>query len=964
MCFEGGEDDFDNYNIEELLGFLELHNPATGGAEKAVEDPSRHVEGPPAASEESDPQPGPVEANAEHSERAFSESAEALPDGSEAQKNQPRSSRQAAHPQGEPSSPFEELLQDTLQVLDSENKTNTSQGSSEQEKTDAYKLLKKEMTLDLKTKFGSTADVLVSDDEATRLVTALEEDFDEELNAEYYVVGKEEEDGGEDSFAELPLLTFTGGGGAETPPRPAAETHSTDQEQNASDEEQAGATPPPGPENDAAHVLTPWEAAVLSAVPEGAARAGPDAAGSDSEGAGAGADLFVPDSRWGAPRLSAGRVDAGKAGEGLWMADVPKTNDDKDPDMDTELHVQGKEGAAEESTRGLGQEKTGLEDERPDGRTLRASAHSSRLASEKGEGTSQPASAREDSGLKGAAVRISKGTLPAEGPGEQIWGGGSGAGLEHKPARTPPKEEEAAREAASAVPVLGGRQTASAEAHVAGDGPKSHTLSAGPRGEDLEREQLRGAQAPRGFSAPDHTASSRELPGDGPVPGRNLSWPQERDVAADSEQGTERTGPSGGAVTGDAFRGASVRPQPGTREVETAGQTDGAHVPAVPAGTPEAEDDDHTPKELLEDENAVSAQQSKEKGPEMPDRQLDVNPQVPQRGILGAFSTHAGSEGNEAAASMLEMERKGRTVGRGVDPRGREPRGLVAETEGSLVAEHAQRPPEGTFLPDEKNQAPELGGAFQRKDPDHLEGDSPEESLQASWLADMRGPQELSPEGQEARFTATDSRGAASEGPEDGLPHRTPRPTAQPGHRGPGEDMPIISSFFQEQQSLQRFQKYFDVPELEAMLQEMSARLKSARRDSLPYNVDKVLDKVLRASESQILGVAEKMLDARVREHRALGARDNDIFEEAAVLDDVQDLIYFVRYQQPTGDETAPLATVRPPEGGWSGPAEGKVPEWGWRRGVRGRASRLPWEAPAPVRGVVHLSLRPPCRRG
>ncbi|KAK2086643.1 hypothetical protein P7K49_036068 [Saguinus oedipus] len=81
---------------------------------------------------------------------------------------------------------FEEMLQEKLKVPESENNktSNSSQVSNEQHKTDAYKLLKKEMTLDLKTKFGSTADALISDDETTRLVTSLEDDFDEDLDAE------------------------------------------------------------------------------------------------------------------------------------------------------------------------------------------------------------------------------------------------------------------------------------------------------------------------------------------------------------------------------------------------------------------------------------------------------------------------------------------------------------------------------------------------------------------------------------------------------------------------------------------------------------------------------------------------------------------------------------------------------------------------------------------------------------
>lgn len=139
------------------------------------------------------------------------------------------------------------MLQDKLKVPDSENNktSNSSQVSHEQEKIDAYKLLKTEMTLDLKTKFGSTADALVSDDETTRLVTSLEDDFVEDLDPEYYTVGKEEEENKED-FDELPLLTFTDGEDTKSPGHSGIEKHPTEKEQNSNKEHKVEETQPPG----------------------------------------------------------------------------------------------------------------------------------------------------------------------------------------------------------------------------------------------------------------------------------------------------------------------------------------------------------------------------------------------------------------------------------------------------------------------------------------------------------------------------------------------------------------------------------------------------------------------------------------------------------------------------------------------------------------------------------------------
>lgn len=138
----------------------------------------------------------------------------------------------------------------------------------------------------------------------------------------------------------------------------------------------------------------------------------------------------------------------------------------------------------------------------------------------------------------------------------------------------------------------------------------------------------------------------------------------------------------------------------------------------------------------------------------------------------------------------------------------------------------------------------------------------------------------------------------------------------------PPQHLPIIGSFFKDQQSWRRFQKFMEVPELEALLQDLSARLRAAQRESLPYNAEKVLDKVFRAAESHILSVAEQMLDAR-----ASDSRDSEVFEEAAVLDDVQDLIYFVRYQHSTAELPAFPATLPPPGLATEGPTEGEA--WG-----------------------------------
>lgn len=943
VCFDGGRDDFDNYNVEELLGFLELYSSATGDSEKAIEKTQRE-DTPPEVLEESDLETEPVEVSSEEGESVSSENTKELRERSGAQKNHPHGNSQADRAQGDPSSfePFEELLQDKLKVPESENNktSNGSQVSSDQEKMDAYKLLKKEMTLDLKTKFGSTADALVSDDETTRLVTSLEDDFDEDSDTEYYTVGKEEEEN-EENFDELPLLTFTHGGeDVKTPAKSGVEKYSADREQSSNGEDTLEAAQPPGIRSYDKNILTTWEDTVFSFT-EDDGQTGVDLGSSDSEEGKEGDDGFVPDSKRGKPRSATDDTDPKKVEDSLLTVDVPKTNNDKDPEI-----LSTEEGRkAEESKRGLAQAEVGLQEEKQEGVTAHGSPQSSDPGSSpaagKGKEMLESELDNKKNDLKGTAIHVSKGMLHEGKPGEQILGGGSALEPVPEASGSQGNEEKVGRESVDVAPPLGGHQRNASkdrvgEEHALVSAVKPHMLSVEPLSEEFKDEQLKTRSQPRP-SPLDEIDLPREPEEEGPILGRNLSWPQGREEAVahgkqvgekirqSEEEGKED--PSGEEL-------APHKPGAGSREVEATGQADKPEGPGFHTEKPEAEDD-YSPEELLEDENAVSAQQSKEKSPEVQGGRLDVNLQAPPRAGLGAINPDAEAEGSkEETSNILEVERESETLGQGLDTGGREAGSGVVETESPPAAKKAQRASEVRDSPDRKNQTLQLDEMFQDQDTDYFKEDSPEESAQKP------GVEELSEEDQEdvEVFADTGSQGSATEEHGDDRPHWAPQTAGKPAHSDDVKDLPIIGSFFKEQQSLQRFQKYFDVHELEAMFHEMSLKLKAAQQESLPYNVDKVLDKVFRASESHILSIAEKMLDTRVTENRDLGMKENNIFEEAAVLDDIQDLIYFVRYRHSAVEATAPLTTTPLPQEGWGGSVEGKVPLGGaLEKQVRGR---------------------------
>uniref|UniRef100_A0A8D2ABD3 Transport and Golgi organization protein 1 homolog n=1 Tax=Sus scrofa TaxID=9823 RepID=A0A8D2ABD3_PIG len=928
VCFDGGRDNFDNYNVEELLGFLELYDSAPGDSEEVQEKTSQQVEEPPEASEESDPEPEPGEPSSQESESVFSENTEEPRERQEAQKSHPHGSSQTDPAQGEQSSfePFGEMLQDKLKVPESERSkaSNSSQVSNEQEKIDAYKLLKTEMTLDLKTKFGSTADAFVSDDETTRFVTSLEDDFDEELEGEYYTVGKEEEEN-KDGVDDLPLLTFVDGEDP-APAKSGVEKHPTEKEQTWKEASRAGETQPPGIQYGEKNAE---EDSTFSVVAEGEENTGADLETWDSKEAKAGDEASVPGRNVGTARPASASGDPEEAADGLRKVEVPRSSQDQDPEAPAELHVQGQGREAERPGRDLAaREAAGSEDKTRRSGTRHASAQSGHpspppSAKEDAE-TFLSAFASKENDLEGAAVHISKDWPGKEQPGAQRLEGGSEGASVSRAAGIPGAERELGQAPSGiAAPRTDSQPDASRargeEDGGSGIGPAPPPLS----GEHLGEDQPGKSQNRTRFSSPDAPAPPRNPGEEGPAPGSSLSGPQEGGAAAAfPQQGSDDGGLSDQEAAEDApEEGPAHRREPAAAPRE-AGVTE---VPGLRPEHPEADEDDYAPEELLEDENAVSAKRSKEMSPEAEDAGLDADPQASAKALLGAV--HADPEPGENKGetnNTVETGRKSDPAGEGVDARGGDPSSPVVEKGGSsLVGQKGQSPSEERDLPKRANQTAGLGAASQHKAPDYFNEDGLQEPPGAPGLLGKPGAELLKEDEEDvAKLVDAGLRGSAPEDQDSDPPPWAPHAPVQQELGVSREDLPIIGSFFKEQQSLERFQKYFDVQELEALFQEMSSKLKSAQRESLPYNVEKVLDKVFRASESHILSVAEEMLDTRVTEDRDPEMRDSIFSEEAAVLDDVHELIYFVRYTYSAKEEAASLAAAQPAEEGRPGPAE------------------------------------------
>ncbi|XP_075845493.1 transport and Golgi organization protein 1 homolog isoform X1 [Microtus pennsylvanicus] len=890
VCFEGGRDDFDNYNVEELLGFLELDDSVPEESKKAEEVSQQGVKSPEGAQgTELEPPPEPELGKADSGERegAFSESTEELQEQSPAQESHPHASSAADHAQGVRSSldNFEEVLHDKLKVSGSENRTsNSSPVPVEQGKIDAYKVLKTEMTLDLKTKFGSTADALVSDDEATRLVTSLEDDFDEELDAEYYPMEDEEEEYA-DNPDELPLLSFADEDDERVPRKPVM-----------SKEDKVEPTLPPGIQKDNKNLLTSLGDTFFSIVTGGEGKTGAVGLESsnpveDKE------DAMVSGSHQRKPESTAGHVDPEDEEDDPFVEDS-KINGEKKSETEPELVLTAEEKLPQESRRGLAHQKP--KSEVAESETAATyQPQSSKLdplpAAEKGkEFTLKAVFEKKENGLKEPVIHISKEIVHEEETRDGVE-----SDSVPRAVGSPEMGNHSKRESSDAAPLLGDNQP---------DASKDRTEVSGASVSEPKVGQREGFQNQPRFPSPEETGLSRELGDKVPTLEGNLPLQQqERDEAG----GEGREDPA-------AVEPSHPQVMQGTQEA------DSPEVPRVQTQRSEAEEDDDPPEELLEDENAVSARQSKEKPPSVPHRRSDMNSEVFEKVIVGTLNLDT-EENKQAPNMILEVGKKSETWSEEADGMGEESGSGVVDKEESPLADVSAQGPSEAHGPPEKMaaHAPVFWEAVQSQDPNDLQNDNPKELVDTLGLVEIPGGEEISegePEDPEA-LGGSESQGHDAEDLEDGLPQQATPEIPDVVLKSIREDLPIINSFFKDHKSLYRFLKYFDVHVLEGMLQDMSIRLKSAQRDSLPYNVEKVLDKVFRASESRILSVAENMLDTREHKNRDLGTQENSLLEEAAVLDDVQDLIYFVRYQH-SGVETAPLVTPPPHQEGGAGPVE------------------------------------------
>ncbi|MBN3305921.1 TGO1 protein, partial [Amia calva] len=121
-----------------------------------------------------------------------------------------------------------------------------------------------------------------------------------------------------------------------------------------------------------------------------------------------------------------------------------------------------------------------------------------------------------------------------------------------------------------------------------------------------------------------------------------------------------------------------------------------------------------------------------------------------------------------------------------------------------------------------------------------------------------------------------------------------------------------------DEKHMERFQKYLgsrQVLQVEALFQDLELELEAARQTTdITEDIEKALDSILESSESSILDEIERMLDTREMKNGELQQMDGSMFdEEAAILDDFQELAFQLRQKYSTVSDSAPLVSEKPP---------------------------------------------------
>ncbi|XP_056344517.1 transport and Golgi organization protein 1 homolog isoform X2 [Oenanthe melanoleuca] len=970
VCFDGGRDDFDNYNVDELLKSLqetianEGETESSGPGTKSAEGIGKDKE-----AEQTDRGKSLGALETDNLEQSAEEEKEnlvltdkvdnSLTEGTENTGGDPSVSSHKENSQGDQIAHehLKGMLHGKLKGLESENTKNTSipQGETSQldqenEEVDAYTLLNRELSVNLKTKFGSTADAIVSDDEVTHLVTSLEDDLNEDLSINPH--NEEEEPEFADQSAEIPLLSFTAEDEITSPVDLEDDGNYDIESQNHKpDEDAKGATKLNnqrdtrdehnldmlilknafskseklgGSVGDSVNVDRPEskqtkekqdEVVLISKREAPAATQPEDLSKEPLEKEPVGTDDLGSEEKANKTeqleeQLTGGTQSHSAALKGTAVPD-PHTLPSPGNALESKSFFKNKEDASEASGDDINKspEKVPLapiekRDKGFEGDTLEESLESDLKHKRSWEKTME----------KGETENKPPVDVPIK-PVEEVKSESQGDLedtdlLRQKVERGMPIVEEELRheDLKQEVKIYNeNKNPASSNKELE---IKKRNMEETPAGEKDSShsgavEQPRPWENETEYSEADMNEKLSRNPGKMPAFKESTEKSSLEEISKSTMQNinTENLTWQGTARSEDAGTDRNLGKDLAKETTQRA---------ELQSEESDAEDDPDLKQaddELLEDENAASAKLSQARAANVQGNTLgseNTNPEL--EGLSEAVSGIPNSTyntGEETNAfpkedKTISMQNASETGNKEVDVSVRKDAKLDEMQHVTETHEESSEPEEPSAVEGHNSQSPhtEDSNDFDQKE-DHLpEGISQKDPKEVQNLEEMRKDHQQS--------AHVPSPADSSEGTSDTVADFSESV----------KQLSIMRDFLDEKRVM-RLQKYLGlqhVVRIEAMFHDMKVEMELAQKASQNNeDAEKALDEILEFSESSIMDVVGKVLDSRVAENKEEVVKEMDLYdEESALMDDIQELIYSLRSKYSSAGESVPLAS--PPQ--------------------------------------------------
>uniref|UniRef100_A0A8C6JS58 Transport and Golgi organization protein 1 homolog n=1 Tax=Melopsittacus undulatus TaxID=13146 RepID=A0A8C6JS58_MELUD len=967
VCFDGGRDDFDNYNVDELLKSLqetianeegtESSDPGTNPAEGTERDGEMDQVDSVKSFDSLETDNLELRTEGEDAPSMIEELDSSLTEGTENTGGDASVSSHKENSQGDQIAHehLKGMLHGKLKGLESENTKNTSipQGETSQldkesEDVDAYTLLNRELSVNLKTKFGSTADAVVSDDEVTGLVTSLEDDFNEDLSINAHDAEKEPDFA--DQSDEIPLLSFMAE--EEIPSQVDLDYENDDIEsQNHEPDEDAKGAAELNNQRDSKE--EPDSDAIVHKDAFSMSKSLGDSIimdRSESKQTEEKQDEVVLISKREAPAITqredlstelhkrepVGTGDLGSKGkpnkteqfeEQLTVDGTESHSEELKSTAVPDPHVLPRPGEVVESKSFVKSNKDALKPPVDDiskspGRMLLAQTEEDENRFEDDnleevlESNLKHKKLWEKTEEKGRAEDKSSIDVPAK-PVEEVKNASQSDlrdadFLEEQLENGAPAVEKELRRHKEDV-----KQTDETD-H---ENQKSISLNKEP---EMKRRNMK--ETPAGEGEPSHRGSVEQ-----PQPWENETEYSEAGVEEELtrklgkttvlEESIERRSPESNLKSTAQNTDTETLTQQrtartGNSDTDTNLGTNLAKERTLrselPSEEPGAEDDPDLKRvveELLEDENAASAKLSRARAANVQGNMINIkgtNPelQVPSEAVLGTTSPpyETGEE-----IKPFSMEAKKHTSMQDISKIVKEEVDIPVSEDAKLdEMEHVMDNDDEVFFEAKESSAGE-------------EHNFPSPDIEANNDFNQRKnhlPEDMSRKDSEkmqnSEHTRNDHHHSVhfySPADSSAAPNDTATDFSESVKR-----LTIMRDFLDEKR-ITRLQKYLGlqhVVRIEAMFQDMKIEMELAQKASHNNeDIEKTLDQILEFSETSIMDFVGKVLDSRVAENKEEVVKEMDLYdEESALMDDIQELIYSLRSKYSSASESVPLASI------------------------------------------------------